>query len=60
MKTCLYLLLATCTFTGITACKERPKSTGEKIEDKVKDGLDARPHEKLKDAAEDIKDAVKN
>jgi hypothetical protein len=43
-----------------TACEEKPKTTGEKIEDKVKDGMDARPHEKLKDTGEDVKDAVKD
>lgn len=57
MKTYLHiLLLCTATLTGFTACKDKPTSTKEKI----KDGLDVRPHEKIKDAAEDIKDAVKN
>jgi len=44
--------------TGLVACEEKPKSVGEKVEDKMKDGLDARPGEKRKDAGEDVKDAV--
>lgn len=40
----------------MTSCEDKPKSLGDKIED----GLDARPNEKLKDAGEDIKDAVKD
>ena len=43
---------------NFSACK--PKTTGEKIEDKVKDGFDVRPNEKIRDAAEDAKDAVKD
>ena len=61
MKIYLHLLLCALTLTAFTACKEkvRPKTTGEKIEDKIKDGLDTRPNEKIKDAAEDVKDAIK-
>ena len=61
MKLYLSLLLCALTFTAFTSCKEkvRPKTTGEKIEDKIKDGLDTRPNEKIKDAAEDVKDAIK-
>lgn len=40
----------------VTGCEDEPKTLGEKIED----GLDSRPNEKLKDAGEDIKDAVKD
>ncbi len=40
----------------VTSCEDKPKSLGEKIGD----GLDSRPNEKLKDAGEDIKDAVKD
>lgn len=40
----------------LTSCEKKPKTLG----DKIKDGLDARPNEKLKDAGEDIKDAVKD
>ena len=44
------------TLIGITftSCERKPESVG----DKVKDGLDMRPNEKLKDAGEDIKDAA--
>jgi len=35
-------------------------TTGEKIEDKVKDGLDARPNEGIRDAGENVKDAVED
>lgn len=41
----------------LASCRE--KTLGEKIEDKVNDGLDRRPAEKLRDAGEDIKDSVK-
>ena len=40
----------------LTSCEDKPKTLGDKIED----GLDARPNEKLKDAGEDVKDAVKD
>lgn len=39
-----------------TGCEDKPKSIGERIED----GLDTRPNEGLKDAGEDIKDAVED
>jgi len=42
----------------LLACQE--KSGVEKMGDKVKDALDVREHEKLKDAGEDAKDAVKD
>jgi hypothetical protein len=58
MKTYLHTLLGAAILVSFSACKE--KSTGEKIEDKVKDGLDVRPNEKIRDAAEDVKDAVKD
>ena len=44
----------------LSGCDSRPKSVGEKVEDKVKDGLDARPNEKLKDAGEEIRDNVRD
>ena len=44
---------------AIVGCDRKP-TTSEKVEDKVKDALDARPHEKVKDATEDTKDAVKD
>lgn len=52
-----YLLLAiTVTLAGFVACEEKPKT----IPDKIKDGLDARPNEKIKDAGENIKEATKD
>ena len=53
-------ILSSVSLISLTACKEPPKTTGEKIEDRVKDGLDARPNEKLRDTTEDVKDAVKD
>ena len=40
----------------LTSCDDKPRDLGEKIDD----ALDRRPHEKTKDAVEDIKDAVKD
>ena len=45
---------------GLTACEKKPETPIEKLEDKVKDGLDARPNEKLQDAGEDAKKAMEN
>lgn len=45
---------------GLTACEKKPQTPVEKLEDKVKDGLDARPNENLKDAGEDAKKAIDN
>jgi hypothetical protein len=42
--------------TVFTSCERKPKSLGEKIED----GLDTRPNEKIKDAGEDASDAVRD
>ena len=51
----------------LVSCKERktiiiekPDTVGEKIEDKINDGLDRRPNEKVRDAVEDIEDAAKD
>lgn len=44
---------------GLAGCEKKPETTAEKIEDKVKDGLDMRPHEKAQDAAEDASKALK-
>ena len=38
-----------------TSCEQKPKTFGEKIDD----ALDARPHEKLKDAGEDLEGSRK-
>lgn len=45
---------------GLTACEKKPQTPVEKLEDKVKDGLDARPNENMKDAGEDAKKAIEN
>lgn len=58
MKNYIHLLASAAILISFSACKE--KSTGEKIDNKVKDGLDARPHEKIRDKAEDARDAVKD
>lgn len=63
MKTTLQTLKAaalslfvysTCALT-VTSCER-----DESVKEKVKDGLDTRPNEGIKDAAEDTKDAVKD
>jgi hypothetical protein len=41
------------------ACKKEEPSAVEKLEENVKDGLDMREHEKLKDAGESASDAIK-
>ncbi len=43
---------------GLAGCEPRPTAT-EKVKDKVDDALDRRPGEKVRDAAEDTRDAVK-
>ena len=45
---------------GLAACEKKPETAIEKLEDKVKDGLDARPNEKLQDAGEDASKALEN
>ena len=59
MKNSFHLLICVSAFAGLSAC-DKPKTVPEKVEDKIKDGLDARPNEKLKDAGEDLKDAAKD
>ena len=44
---------------ALAGCDQKPKSTTEQIKDKVNDALDRRPNEKLRDAAEDVRDGVK-
>jgi len=58
MNTTLLILICTALVINFTACK--PKTRGEKIEDKVKDGLDVRPNEVIRDTAEDARDTVKD
>ena len=60
LHTSIRLIVCAILLTSFAACEDRPRTTGEKVEDKVKDGLDARPGEKIRDGAEDTKDAVKD
>jgi hypothetical protein len=53
-----HLLIVTAAFIALPAC-ERNKTASEKIKDGVNDAFDRRPGEKVRDAAEDTKDAVK-
>ncbi len=57
MKIHHVLMIAASVF-ALAACEKQ--TVGEKVTDKVGDALDTRPHEKLKDAGEDIKDAAKD
>jgi hypothetical protein len=41
----------------LVSCRE--KTLGEKVGDKIDDGMDRRPGEKLRDTGEDIKDELK-
>lgn len=52
-----HLLIVTATLLALPACEKR--TTTEKVKDNVNDALDRRPGEKVLDAAEDAKDAVK-
>lgn len=54
------LFLAVPIVLALVACEQKPASTTEQIKDKVNDALDRRPNEKLKDAAEDIRDGAKS
>lgn len=45
---------------GLTACEKKPETPVEKLEDKVKDGLEMRPNENLKDAGEEAGKALEN
>jgi len=45
---------------GLTACEKKPETPVEKLEDKVKDGLEMRPNENLKDAGEEAGKAMEN
>ena len=53
-----YFILTTAVL-AFAGC-EPQKTTTEKVTDKVNDALDRRPGEKVRDAAEDTKDAVKD
>jgi hypothetical protein len=63
MKKTLTSLLITTIFISsgvtsvmLTGCERKPKTLGEKIDD----ALDARPHEKLKDAGENLSEAARD
>jgi hypothetical protein len=60
MKPLLYSLVITSCALFFSACERKEETLGEKIEDKVKDGLDARPAEGIRDVGEEIKDAAKD
>lgn len=53
-------LIAALLGLGLAACEKKAETPMEKLTDKVQDGLDSRPHEKLKDAGEDAKEAIKD
>jgi hypothetical protein len=53
------LSLALVLLVGLAACEQKPKSTTEKIKDKVDDALDRRSNEKLRDAAEEVQEGAK-
>lgn len=55
-----HLILAAPLIVTLIACEQKPASTTELIKDKVNDTLNRRPNEKLKDAAEDIRDGAKS
>ena len=45
---------------GITACGTKDEGPLDKTAEQVKDGLDMREHEKLKDAGENVQDAAQD
>lgn len=53
------LLLLAAVLVAPVGCDQKPKGTAEQIKDKVNDALDRRPNEKLRDAAEDLRDGAK-
>ena len=53
------LLFALVLLVGLAGCEQKPKSATEKIKDKVDDALDRRSNEKLRDAAEEVKEGAK-
>ena len=56
----IQILLAAAVCLSLAGCEQKPASTAEQIKDKVNDALDRRPNEKLRDAAEDLRDGVKD
>lgn len=59
-KNLAVLLMIAALGVTTTACKKEEPSAMEQLEDKVKDGLDMREHEKLKDAGESAADALES
>lgn len=57
MKRRYGLMLAACV-TVLAACEQKPETALEQAKDKVGDAFDTRPHENLRDAAEDAGSAV--
>ncbi|MDB5888947.1 MAG: hypothetical protein JWM03_1819, partial [Rhodocyclales bacterium] len=53
-----HLLMVAASVLALSACEKQ--TTGEKVSDKIGDALDTRPHEKAKDAAEDLSAAAKD
>lgn len=54
------LLLIAALGSTTVACKKEEPTAVEKLSENVKDGLDMRDNEKLKDAGENAADAVKD
>lgn len=57
MKLRYGLMIVACV-AALSACEKKPETALEQMQDKAGDALDSRPHENLKDAAEDAKAAV--
>lgn len=53
-------LLALSLAMGLSACEKKPETPMEKVEDGIKDGLNMRPNENMKDAGENLGDAAKD
>lgn len=54
------LLVAVPLLFTLAACDQKPASTTEQVKDNVNDALDNRPNEKIRDAAEELSDGVKD
>lgn len=55
-----HLLIVAGTLFALPACERKPTTTEEKVKGRIDDALDRRPHERLRDAAEDARDAAKD
>ena len=56
----VHLLLISAMVGALAACEQKPSTSIDQLKDKVNDALDRRPNEKLRDAAEDIRDGIKD